>query len=159
MRHLSAAAPDADLASRIRVTLRGDRALVRIDPGSPEEGLIASDPLTRRVWKPLPAPDGGALLEVPLGRAGELQRILLKRADGKSLWIGAEKPYEEEFAPPAPEGDLFASVARPLPWPELERKLGAPRPPAERRRGLAPWLFALAALLLPLDVGLRRYSA
>jgi hypothetical protein len=159
VRHLSSAAPDSDLASRVLVSVRGDRAVVRIDPGSPGEGLTVSDPVTRQL-KPLSAaPDGGSVLEIPLGRAGEMKKALLKRADGKSLWIGAAKPYEEEFAPDVPERSLFSSRIHPRPWAELAVGLDAAPEPSERKLVLIPWLIAAAALLLPLDVGLRRYNA
>jgi len=66
LRHLSSAAPDSDLASRVLVTLKGDRAVVRIDPGPPEEGLTVSDPAGTGERPLRPSGDGGAALEIAL---------------------------------------------------------------------------------------------
>jgi hypothetical protein len=132
---------------------------VRIDPGPPEEGLTVSDPAGAGERPLRPSGDGGAALEIALGRAGEMKKVLLKRADGKSLWIGASRPCEEEFAPAPPDGPAFSTRIHPGPWASLEKSLARPRETARGKLELAPWLAVMAALLLPLDVGLRRYNA
>lgn len=159
IRHLASAAPDSDLASRVTLSKMGNRAIVRVDPGPPGEGLTVSDPATRTETPLAPSEDGGFRLEIPLARAGEMKKVLLKRADGKSLWIGALRPFEEEYAPAPPERPPFLPRLHPGPWTDLEKSLLAPRKSAEGKRDLAPWLIVLAALLLPLDTGLRRINA
>jgi hypothetical protein len=82
-------------------------------------------------------------------KPGEPLRVLLRRKDGKSLTIGAVRGYDDEFRP---------GMSR---WADrdagLEAPAGLPKP-AERPMDLSPWLALLAALLLPLDVGLRRWA-
>lgn len=156
LRHLSSAAPDANLASRVRVTVEGGQALVRIDPGDP---LTAMSVSARRPIPVIPREDGGGTLLIPPGNAGEMHRVLLQGRDGKNLLIGALRASEVEFLPPAPGHDLFEKTAAPLSWKELEKALGEARIPGERRVDLSPWLILATALLLPLDVALRRLNA
>ena len=159
VRHLSSAVPDTDLAGRLHLSLAGDRARIRIDPGPGDEALRAVTAPSGPPQDPSRGPDGTRIFEIPLGRPGELRRVLLQRPDGKNLWIGAIRAYEEEFAPPCADRDLFAGRAVPISWTELERRLEAAKIPGERRQDLCPWLIAAAALMLSIDVGIRRYSA
>ncbi len=159
VRHISGAGPDADLASRIGVTYRGDRAIVRIAPAPDGGEIIASDPDEAPPLRRRTEPDGSAAVEVPLGGAGDIRRILLRRKDGKSFWIGVVRPYEGEFGPYDPECDIFAGCAAALPWGDLDAKLARPKKRAEARLELFPWLIAAAALLIPVDVGLRRFKS
>jgi len=61
---------------------------------------------------------------------------------------------------PRPAGrPAFSTRIHPGPWASLEKSLARPRETARGKLELAPWLAVMAALLLPLDVGLRRYNA
>jgi len=160
VRYVSSAAPDAELAARLRTTLEGARAVVRIDAGAPGETLTAIDVETRRPIPLTVEPDGGTSFSVPLERAGDMQRTLLQRPDGKQLLVGAVRAYDAEFAPRDPAHDLFAGGAvEPQGWPELERTLAGARMSGERRVDLSLWGILAVLVLLPLDVALRRFAA
>jgi hypothetical protein len=147
---LSGSGPDAELAGRIRIS----SGTVRLDGSD----LVVSD-AGGRPLKFVEEGDGTAVLTLPPGQPGELQRILLQRADGKKLVLGAVMPYGMEFDPPDPVRDLFAGALEPLSWQALERKLAEGGVSGERRSDLAPWLIVAVLLLLPIDVALRRYAA
>lgn len=155
VRHLSSAVSDTDLASRTSLSLAGDRAIVRVHPGPGDESLLATVPPVGPRIPFTREPDGSRRFEIPLGRPGDLRRLLLQRPDGKSLWIGAVSSYEEEFAPP---GTGAGRTLVPIPWTELERRLEDGKIPDRRRLDLWPWLLAAAALALCFDVGIRRYA-
>ncbi|HEX7899712.1 MAG TPA: VWA domain-containing protein [Planctomycetota bacterium] len=154
VRSLSAAPPDEDLAARSRVVIRGRTARVRVDPGAPGESLSAYQgdaalPLTRD-------PDGGSSLELTLDQADQLVRVTLRRgSDGPTAVLGAMRTAEAEFLPTPP----FPGGAKATDWPGLERELSRARLSADRKIDLSPWLVGFAALLLAIDVAVRRYSA
>lgn len=153
VRHLSSAPPDAELASRVRLSVEGPRAFVRIEPGEPGEDLSAPgtpEPLTR-------TPDGGFSFHVRLDSPNKVVPIKLKR-DDRTLTLGAVRPYEAEFAPTLPSPDALSPGRPAISLRELEREVGGDRMWGDRRTELSPWLIVLALLLLPLDVALRRMS-
>lgn len=157
VRYLSSASPDLELAGRVRISPAGAHAILRVDPGAPGETLAAFDLPSRQ---PLPLAreaDGGRTLRLSLPRAGEIRSILLRRGDGKGLRVGALRPSDPETLPAEPERDLFRRLA-PLSWEELERLLPDARMAGDRKLDLAAAALLLAALLLPLDVGLRRWN-
>jgi hypothetical protein len=154
VRSLLAAPPDEDLSARSRVHVRGRLARLRVDPGAPGETLTAFEGAT-----PLPLvrdADGGFSLELTLDQPDKPRQVTLRRgADGPGASLGAVRTSDEEFFP-AP---LFPGGARATGWADLERDLPRGRIPAERRADLSPWLAGLAALLLAIDVAVRRYAA
>lgn len=154
VRSLSAAPPDEDLSARSRVSVRGRFARLRVDPGAPGEVLTAVEGAA-----PLPLvrdPDGGFSLELTLDALDKPRHVTLRRgADGLGASLGAVRTSDEEFLPTP----LFPGGARATGWADLERELPRGRIPAERKTDLSPWLAGLAALLLAIDVAVRRYSA
>jgi hypothetical protein len=155
VRSLAAAPPDLDFAARARVAVSGRTARIHVDAGPPGETLAAFDAASRA---PLPLAlesDGGYGLTLTLDRSPEPRRILLQKADGPSILLGALRTSDEEFIP----SPVFAGGARATDWIGLERDLSGGRIPEERRTDLSPWLAGLAALLLALDVAVRRYAA
>ncbi len=158
VRHLSSAASDADLAGGVRVTVEGDRAIVRVAPGSPGETFSAASLPSREALPVSRDPEGALQVEVLLERPGAMQTVLLQLGAERRLLVGAVRPYEEEYAPADPTRDLFARGTPPLDWPGLEARLAGPRDAGERRVDLSPWLILAAILLLPLDVALRRFN-
>jgi hypothetical protein len=157
LRYLSSAAPDIELAGRLRLRVEGNRAIVNLDPGPPDETLTAVSGTGAAV--PLvPTSEGGSTLVIPLDRPDIPQLLRLQRKDGKNLQIGAIRSYDAEYAPSDPEHDLFHSRAVPIGWEALTRSLDAARVPGDKREDASLWLILAALLLLPLDVALRRYS-
>jgi Ca-activated chloride channel family protein len=155
VRSLAAAPPDLDFAARARVSVAGRRARIRVDAGAAGETLSAFDAETRA---PLPLaldPDGGYGLTLALDRTAEPRRVLLQKAGGPSVLLGAIPTSDEEFIP----GPVFSGGARATDWAGLERDLSGGRVPAERKADLSPWLAGLAALLLAIDVAVRRFAA
>jgi Mg-chelatase subunit ChlD len=155
VRHLSASPPDADLAARALVLAGPSGARVRIDAGEPVE-LV--DVASRRPIPLRAEEDGSWTADVALEKPGELRRLRLARRDGKSAPLGAIRAYEAEFEPPDPARDLFAGQPAAATWESLASAPAGPRSKGERRTDLAPWLALLAALLLPIDVALRRWQ-
>ncbi len=154
VRHISSAAPDTGIASRVRIRHSRGRAEIEIVPGEPLDAIDA------RTRLPLPlrrGPDGGERLDLAVGRPGAMRPVLLQKKDGTSLVVGAVSPPDPELLP-SDEG-LFDGAAPPLSWRELENKLSGGRMSAEQRMDLSPWLILAVLLLLPIDVGLRRYEA
>jgi Mg-chelatase subunit ChlD len=157
VRYLSSADPDLELAGRVRISSEGGQVILRVDPGVPGETLDAFDLPSR---KPLPLAreaDGGRTLRLSLPPTGEIRGVLLRRADGKGLLVGALRPSDPETLPAEPDRDLFRRL-EPLSWEELERRLPDARMAGDRAWDLAAAALLLAALLLPLDVGLRRWN-
>ncbi|HXG62219.1 MAG TPA: VWA domain-containing protein [Planctomycetota bacterium] len=157
VRYLSSADPDLELAGRVRISSEGGQAILRVDPGAPGETLAAFDLPSR---KPLPLAreaDGGRTLRLALPPTGEIRGVLLRRADGKGLLVGALRPSDPETLPAEPDRDLFRRL-EPLSWEELERRLPDARMAGDRVWNLAAAALLWAALLLPLDVGLRRWN-
>ncbi len=155
MRSLAAAPPDLDFAARARVSVSGRTARLRVDPGAPGEALSAFDGESRQ---PLPLGrdgDGGSTLELALDRPGELRRLLLQKGDGPAILLGAVRTSDEEFIP-APSS---AGGAKATDWAGLERDLSGGRLTARSETDVTPWLAGLAALLLALDVAVRRFSS
>ena len=155
LRFLSGSGPDAELAGRVRFSRDGDGALLRIDSAGPGGALSVVDasgallPVERDS-------DGESRVRVALEHPGELRRLLLQRADGKKVALGAIRAYDEEFAPREASRDLFANGLSPASAEQLGRVLGETRMTGEDRRDLVPWLIIGALLLLPVDVALRR---
>lgn len=155
VRFLSGAGPDADLGNRVRLNPDGARALLRIDASGPGGAIKVTDasgtafPVERDA-------DGESVVSVPLDRPDELRRLLLQRADGKTMAVGAIRAYDEEFAPREPARDLFANGLPALPWEGLDKELDVARVAGESPLDLVPWLLVAALLLLPVDVALRR---
>jgi uncharacterized protein YegL len=153
VRSLSSAAPDAELAARVRTTARGNRAGLRVEPGPDGESLAAQDAVTGR---PMPLgveSDGTRSLEAALDQSGRILPVRLHRPDGKGLVVGLVRSCDAEHAP---------SEAAALPWTapgDLERSLGAARMSADRRLDLSLWGILAVLVLLPVDVALRRIRA
>ncbi len=159
VRFLSGSAPDIELAQRIRVRTEGREAVVRVDAGAPAEGLEARDAATGEPAAIGTSGDGESAIRLPLERAGELRRLRLRWPDGRSLLVGAVRTADPEYLP-SPEGRaLEAAAPRGEPWRELESHLAGARMTADRRLDLSPWLVLAVAILLPLDVAVRRYRA
>lgn len=155
VRSLSAAPPDEDLAARARLVVRGRVARLRVEPGAPGEVLSAFSGDV-----PLPLlkdADGGASMELKLeGHPPEPKFFTLRRGtDGSSAQFGAVAMAEDEALP----GPRFPGGVKALTWSELESRLPRDAVPAERSEDLSPWLAALAALLLAVDVAVRRFAA
>jgi hypothetical protein len=148
IRWLSGAGPEVELAGRIR--LAGN-------PGAPEfridgPGLTVLQAGSGRDLAAEAAGPGQSRVRFPAGKPGELQRWVLRRADGRTLPIGTLRGYDDEFLPgtgPRPA---------PLSTEELHARLDSPARIRAARADLAPWFLAAAALLLPFDVALRRLS-
>jgi hypothetical protein len=159
VRFLSSATPDTELAGRVRVSVSGGEAVLRIDPGAPAERLAALDAESGEALAPAATADGGRELRLKLDPSGGPRRVVLRRPDGRGLVVGAVRGTDPEYLP-SPEGPaLLSGAARVAPWPELEKALDAARMSADRRVDLSPWLVLAVVLLLPLDVALRRYAS
>lgn len=157
VRYLSSAAPDLELAGRVRIVPDGGHAVLRVEPGAPGETLSAFELPSRR---PIPLrreADGGRTLRLDLPSTGEVRSVLLQRGDGKGLLVGALRPSDPETLPAEPERDLFRLLT-PVSWEELERRLPDARMTGDRTWDLTAAALLAAALLLPLDVGLRRWN-
>jgi hypothetical protein len=146
VRWVSGAGPEVELASRTRLLPAPGGALLRMDP---EAGLSARTVETGQPldFRPGPAGTLETLLRPP--KPVDPLRVLLQRKDGKSLTIGAVRAYDDEFRPVE---DRWRARSAGL------ETLAGPSVTTERRVDLSPWLALLAALLLPLDVGLRRWA-
>lgn len=147
VRHLSSAAETPDLAER--VTLRSDPAgvRIRIAPGPAGERLRLGRMRPSREEVTLePDPDGGHRAFVP-AEEDPTELALTREREGRveSLTLLVPRPCEAEYLP-----------VPPMPCDAPETLRPGPSPERERRKPLAPWLLLAAALLLPLDVGLRR---
>jgi Ca-activated chloride channel family protein len=155
IRFISGAGPDSELGSRVRLTPDGARALLHLDAAGPGGEIKVTDaagtslPLRR-------TSDGEGIVEIDLARPGELRRLLLQRADGKTMAVGAIRAYDEEFAPRDTARDLFANGVEPMSWDQIDHELGGGRSAGDTPLDLAPWLIVAALLLLPVDVALRR---
>ncbi len=157
VRSVSGSGPDAELAGRVRVSRRGSEALLRIDPAGAGGAIAVLDAAGRPLRVERDAQDA-AIVALSLERPGELARLLLQRADGKKLALGAIRAYDEEFAPAEPSRDAFANGLPPMTWDRLDAELAGTRASGERPFDLVPWLIVAALLLLPLDVALRRIT-
>ncbi|MBI2898957.1 MAG: VWA domain-containing protein [Planctomycetes bacterium] len=155
VRHLSSASENLDFAERVEV--RADRATVRvrIAPGPAGERLRLTRLQPRLEEVPLVSDaEGGRRAE--FAAEGDPTQVLLTREEGLPAGAGAKeggrsenltllvpKPYEPEFLPVPPLADRAIEGGRAA-------------PDESRRTPLALWLILAAALLLPLDVALRR---
>ncbi len=155
LRHLSGAGPEVDLAARARLIQGDGGVLLRIEPEGPGGALRASEAAGGRALAFEAGARGTLSCKVMPEKPGEPLRLLLQRADGKSLLIGAVRAYEAEFLPGR---DLFEERVPGLSWQDLGPRLREAPRRVPRRSELGLWLLAAAALLLPLDVALRRLS-
>lgn len=158
LRFLSGSGPDAELAGRVRFSRDGEAALLRIDAAGPGGALSVTD-ASGAVLPIESDADAEGRVRIPLEHPGELRRLLLQRADGKKVALGAIRAYDEEFSPREASHDLFANGLPAATVEELGRLLGETRVTGEERRDLVPWLVIAALLLLPVDVALRRIMA
>lgn len=155
LRFVSGAGPDAELGNRVLLTREGSRVRLRIDAAGPGGALK----VTEADGTPLPLEkdaDGESVVTVDLTRPDQMRRLLLQRADGKTMAVGAIRAYDEEFAPREAARDLFANGLAAMTWDQLDLDLGGRRVEGETSLDLAPWLIVAALLLLPVDVALRR---
>ncbi|HYE98780.1 MAG TPA: glutamine amidotransferase, partial [Planctomycetota bacterium] len=153
VRHLMAEAPDVELARRVRIMAEGNSAWLRIEAG---EAVTVRDPGSGAAVELRTEEDGSLAARLPLEAPGVLKPLQVQGPDGRRVVVGAVRAYEEEFAPVGPSHDLFAARLEPLAWTDLPGALSGPPSTGERRVDLALWLALAAALLLPLDVALRR---
>ena len=156
VRHLSNAAEDVGLASAVRIERRGDRVTLRIDEGVSVHDLAAG----KRELPAHPEPDGGRRVDIRL-EGGEPITVSIAR-----MREGGAESLPLEFAPAAP-AEIAAPPDRPPAFagtPEAPRpldRLAAEGPPPgpgapSGRTALAAACLLAAALLLPLDVAVRR---
>jgi len=155
LRFVSGAGPDSELGNRVRLRRDGAQALLHVDASGAGGELKVADetgtllPLRRTA-------EGDGLVPIALDHPGELRRLLLQRADGKTMALGAVRAYDEEFSPREASRDLFAQGLEPRTWDQIDRERSDPRLAGETPLELAPWLVVAALLLLPVDVALRR---
>lgn len=156
LRFLSGSGPDAELAGRVRFSRDGEGALLLIDSAGPGGALTVADATTGAQLPIERDADAEGRVRIALEHPGDLRRLLLQRADGKKVALGAIRAYDEEYAPRDPARDLFAAGLPTVATDQLDRVLGETRMSGEQRRDLVPWLVIAALLLLPVDVALRR---
>ncbi len=159
VRHLSSAAEDGDLASRVTLSRDGDAVTVRVESGSAPENLALHVLSPNREEIALVAgPDGSRVARMSLDTPGVLHTLSLVRGGDREERVPllAMLPYQTELAPGAAERpfDRVTSVPRSL--SELERAMPSLPAKREARTDLALWCLLAAALLLPVDVALRR---
>lgn len=81
------------------------------------------------------------------------------RVERTLTWV---KPYSAEYSPNAPGGadtlDAWATLGGGAPLTQPQQAFELNVPVAASRTSLFPWLLALAAILLPLDIGVRRIA-
>ncbi len=155
IRFVSGAGPDADLGNHVRLTPDGSRALLHIDAAGPGGAIKVTD----ATGTPLPlerSGDGEGLVSVALDHPGDLRRLLLQRADGRTMAVGAIRAYDEEFAAREPSRDLYANGLEARSWDQVDQELRGGHVAGESPLDLTPWLVMAALLLLPVDVALRR---
>jgi len=152
IRHLSSAAVDLDLASRVEIQTDRRTGRIQIEPGEPNETIsITRLQPTRR---PLPlrfTNDGGRVAELALTDEPTIVR-LTKEAQGRTenLTLTLLRPYEDEFLPTNPlPGDRTEDI-RGL----LTQTIRGDR----EETSLVLWFLLAALCILPLDVALRRWA-
>ncbi len=99
---------------------------------------------------------------VPSGEGAYFVSVVGTAPDGSALsaregWV---RSYSREYAAPSIETTLLADMAALTGGRDLRSEPSAaftpPREPRTTQQPLAPWLLLIAALLLPLDVAVRR---
>lgn len=151
-----------------RVSQRGDQAVIEADV--PDTGVDAalsatvldSEGNTRQIELLQVAP-GRYESAIPLGSPGAYFVRITSNVTGTQgadeTTISWVRPYSPEYAPTQKGADDLKAWAQlgggaPLTSPSQAFALNVPA--AASRTELFPWLLALAALLLPFDIGIRR---
>lgn len=163
VRTLAGAAPKIELASRFRLESFANRAELHIqsNEASHERFTVRAGEEKREVS--LQRVDSRELVaEVPLPPPGQLLPLSITRTHGDTtdaLACAVPQAYPLEYGTAGVNREFFdhlpASSRRTL--DELEPWSRQPPPRRHVRDSLVPWCLLAALLLLPLDVGLRRF--
>jgi hypothetical protein len=147
VRAISSNLRSSSLYNRIRLKQQGTEATISVDA----QELSAQ--ITRPSIQPLePRREKERLVvSVPLTDPGQAYHLTLRSGEETAL-IGMVGPVPEELRQVGLNRRMFAPDARPP-----ESLFLADAPPTPRRRDLSPWLLLSAAVLVTLDVMIRRF--
>jgi len=159
VRHLSSAAEDGDLGSRVGVTRENDRIVVRVDsvPNRDTLELHRLSPRRERIEFG-PVADGCRTAAVAVDGPGVLHHLsLVRRGEPEERFaLAAMMAYPAELASPSMQPAFAQVPAAPRPLADLDRIVPPPPVSADVPTELALWCLLAALVLLPIDVALRR---